>query len=671
MESRTAQEDFPTSCIRINGRPILPVRVDDNYKNEIAKYKAMAIARQKKLEDAKKAKHKQLLQDIDMKMKVLEEKKRNRQKLEQVSESNPKQPSEQDSAVLSINNVNHVSADHSRKSNNDKKSETYLEEFPLETNTGSSNIENDNSFRISEKDNATPKKEEHLASNDTELNETNADSSSDTGLVEDLIKEFSQHSLQTPQSSDQEEAIKDEILSVKNLGSHHTRAPETSDSTSLKMPTVDNFQFTSLRNYSPPNKDIYHSPTQEDNNESVASSDDSTVLQAFSEDRPSSRRRLNMDQVVEPIENPQSVDDVDDAKIRSSYEIKRASPSRIVIARPQYIFDDSMDPFDTDDSIETVPMRNDFSSETISKEQIAPIRAWMELHDINFDKVSAIAKGFLTRLLIRTERVQAIIQTIKDSNLVLHSLKDDVGNTRSSIRDFTFRERILSQLKAARYSLNDIFISAPSHVRMNIIANDRLTKNSRQSSAKSKPLGLSRATRISLNRRLKSAFNQFFLDCISNSSNKTTESSKKEKSKILTSFPQPEQSVQSPYLRGNKRIFGSSNTPNVARASQHNRSPTVILDLGHKRHLESDPVQLKKSRPASAIIERGYNKKSVADRVTLSSEFLRRNKLDQSPKTVSPYSRKKGTPKNLNSKFPKKTNYGGAIPLARNISKKI
>ncbi|EDV28364.1 uncharacterized protein TRIADDRAFT_53952 [Trichoplax adhaerens] len=637
MESRTAQEDFPTSCIRINGRPILPVRVDDNYKNEIAKYKAMAIARQKKLEDAKKAKHKQLLQDIDMKMKVLEEKKRNRQKLEQVSESNPKQPSEQDSAVLSINNVNHVSADHSRKSNNDKKSETYLEEFPLETNTSSSNIENDNSFRISEKDNATPKKEEHLASNDTELNETNADSSSDTGLVEDLIKEFSQHSLQTPQPSDQEEAIKDEILSVKNLGSHHTRAPETGDSTSLKMPTVDNFQFTSLRNYSPPNKDIYHSPTQEDNNESVASSDDSTVLQAFSEDRPPSRRRLNMDQVVEPIENPQSVDDVDDAKIRSSYEIKRASPSRIVIARPQYIFDDSMDPFDTDDSIETVPMRNDFSSETISKEQIAPIRAWMELHDINFDKVSAIAKGFLTRLLIRTERVQAIIQTIK--------------------------------LKAARYSLNDIFISAPSHVRMNIIANDRLTKNSRQSSAKSKPLGLSRATRISLNRRLK--FNQFFLDCISNSSNKTTESSKKEKSKILTSFPQPEQSVQSPYLRGNKRIFGSSNTPNVARASQHNRSPTVILDLGHKRHLESDPVQLKKSRPASAIIERGYNKKSVADRVTLSSEFLRRNKLDQSPKTVSPYSRKKGTPKNLNSKFPKKTNYGGAIPLARNISKKI
>lgn len=32
---------------------------------------------------------------------------------------------------------------------------------------------------------------------------------------------------------------------------------------------------------------------------------------------------------------------------------------------------------------------------------------------IQFDKVSALAKGFLTRLLIQTERIQAIIQTIK------------------------------------------------------------------------------------------------------------------------------------------------------------------------------------------------------------------------------------------------------------------
>lgn len=109
--------------------------------------------------------------------------------------------------------------------------------------------------------------------------------------------------------------------------------------------------------------------------------DDTTKLQLAMEDRPTSRRRLNLDQVADSTESDEPTHDPDD--IKTMYEIKKISPSRIVMARPHYIFDNNMDLFDTDDSIENISVENELLSKVVSKEQNLTMRAWTEQRNIN------------------------------------------------------------------------------------------------------------------------------------------------------------------------------------------------------------------------------------------------------------------------------------------------
>ena len=99
----------------------------------------------------------------------------------------------------------------------------------------------------------------------------------------------------------------------------------------------------------------------------------------------------------------------------------------------------------------------------------------------------------------------------------------------------------------------------------------------------------------------------------------------------------------------------------------------MLVKFRHKRHLESDPVELKKSRPAAStsLIERNRNKRVGNERVTLSSEFLRRSKVDNSPKTVSPYSKSKASSKNLSSSLSRKKNYYSSPLSTRNLTSKV
>ncbi|RVE75767.1 hypothetical protein OJAV_G00002180 [Oryzias javanicus] len=89
--------------------------------------------------------------------------------------------------------------------------------------------------------------------------------------------------------------------------------------------------------------------------------------------------------------------------------------------------------------------------------------------------LAAAVKGFLTRRVLRTERVLQLLRTIRDTQEFLQSFQQQnagrgaLGNRQDAI----LQERVALQLRAARYELYDIFFSLSARERMQMIGWDR------------------------------------------------------------------------------------------------------------------------------------------------------------------------------------------------------
>ncbi|XP_049575797.1 centriolar coiled-coil protein of 110 kDa [Syngnathus scovelli] len=121
----------------------------------------------------------------------------------------------------------------------------------------------------------------------------------------------------------------------------------------------------------------------------------------------------------------------------------------------------------------------------------------------------AAVKGYLTRRLLRTERVAQLVRTIGDSRQFLQAsqLPANRGDICSK-QDRILRQRVSLQLRAARYELYEVFFCLSVAERMHLISSDReLVKERglrRQISHTSCPKGrsfLSAATQKSLMRK--------------------------------------------------------------------------------------------------------------------------------------------------------------------------
>ncbi|CAB3227350.1 unnamed protein product [Arctia plantaginis] len=91
-------------------------------------------------------------------------------------------------------------------------------------------------------------------------------------------------------------------------------------------------------------------------------------------------------------------------------------------------------------------------------------------------KIVAHAKGYLVRRLMRTERVQGIVQTIKDALLCALQLHQDREGIRGA--DVDLHRRLIQQITAACYSLHDTFVASTAAERCAMIAADRGRRNS-------------------------------------------------------------------------------------------------------------------------------------------------------------------------------------------------
>lgn len=124
-----------------------------------------------------------------------------------------------------------------------------------------------------------------------------------------------------------------------------------------------------------------------------------------------------------------------------------------------------------------------------------------------FNKITAVAKGFLTRRLMQTDKLKQLQQTVKDTMEFLRSFQSEAPLKRGAVsaQDASLQDRVLAQLRAALYGIHDIFFVMDAAERMSILHHDREARKEKMlrqmDKMKSPRVALSAATQKSLDRK--------------------------------------------------------------------------------------------------------------------------------------------------------------------------
>ncbi|XP_012587106.1 PREDICTED: centriolar coiled-coil protein of 110 kDa [Condylura cristata] len=124
-----------------------------------------------------------------------------------------------------------------------------------------------------------------------------------------------------------------------------------------------------------------------------------------------------------------------------------------------------------------------------------------------FNKITAVAKGFLTRRLMQTDKLKQLRQTVKDTMEFIRSFQSEAPLKRGTVsaQDASLQERVLAQLRAALYGIHDIFFVMDAAERMSILHHDREVRKEKMlrqmDKMKSPRIALSAATQKSLDRK--------------------------------------------------------------------------------------------------------------------------------------------------------------------------
>ena len=98
------------------------------------------------------------------------------------------------------------------------------------------------------------------------------------------------------------------------------------------------------------------------------------------------------------------------------------------------------------------------------------------LHQRAWVRLTALARGHLTRLLLRTEKVGDIKRTIKETVACAVNLHLESGATPPSREDLQLHSRLLAQIESACQSLHHIFFELSTAERMNLLALNRVAR---------------------------------------------------------------------------------------------------------------------------------------------------------------------------------------------------
>lgn len=122
-------------------------------------------------------------------------------------------------------------------------------------------------------------------------------------------------------------------------------------------------------------------------------------------------------------------------------------------------------------------------------------------------RITAIVRGFLTRRLLKTEKVKHLRQTVVDTQEFIRSLQSEAPQKKVSYstQDLSLQERVRAQLRAALYDIHDIFFQMPLSQRLALLLQDRELRLERKlrdlEKTKSSKVVLSAATQRSIDRK--------------------------------------------------------------------------------------------------------------------------------------------------------------------------
>lgn len=106
---------------------------------------------------------------------------------------------------------------------------------------------------------------------------------------------------------------------------------------------------------------------------------------------------------------------------------------------------------------------------------VVPPKAYSPEMQAKFEKLSAVAKGFLTRCLLQSDKVQELIKTIKDTREFAFKFQTETPVKKGVFtpQDRALLERIVAQLQAALLDIHEIFFEIPCSERMAMIEQTR------------------------------------------------------------------------------------------------------------------------------------------------------------------------------------------------------
>ncbi|CAL1280012.1 unnamed protein product [Larinioides sclopetarius] len=105
-----------------------------------------------------------------------------------------------------------------------------------------------------------------------------------------------------------------------------------------------------------------------------------------------------------------------------------------------------------------------------------------------FEKLPAFVKGYLTRRLFKTERVQGLIKTLQDTALLIGKLGEELTLKGDAVseHDVDFHRQLIVQLMTTFHSVYDIFCTISVKERMKIISESRSLEQKKKAAERSK-----------------------------------------------------------------------------------------------------------------------------------------------------------------------------------------
>ncbi|KAL7869680.1 hypothetical protein AOLI_G00136680 [Acnodon oligacanthus] len=96
--------------------------------------------------------------------------------------------------------------------------------------------------------------------------------------------------------------------------------------------------------------------------------------------------------------------------------------------------------------------------------------------------LTAVGRGFLTRRLLKTEKIKHLRKTVQDSRELIRSFQTDTKQRRASFtpQDLSLQHRVRAQLRAALCNLHEIFFVWPVRNRLALLQQERELRNERR-----------------------------------------------------------------------------------------------------------------------------------------------------------------------------------------------